>query len=94
MSIAAMHPSPAARRRPELLAALSETCVRLLIGLGLLIIFVPMLLTPYLSVFDEKLILFPPRGYTLSWYGAIWKISGARLRSRWNSPLPRSAAAF
>jgi len=30
-----------------------------------------MLLTLYLSVFNEKLILFPPRGYTLSWYGAI-----------------------
>jgi putative spermidine/putrescine transport system permease protein len=44
----------------------------LLIGLGVLIIFVPMALTLYLSVFDEKLILFPPRGYTLAWYGAIW----------------------
>jgi putative spermidine/putrescine transport system permease protein len=33
---------------------------------------VPLLLTLYLSLFDEKLILFPPRGYTLSWYSAIW----------------------
>jgi putative spermidine/putrescine transport system permease protein len=32
---------------------------------------VPLLLTVYLSVFDEKLIVFPPRGYTLSWYLAI-----------------------
>ena len=31
----------------------------------------PLLLTLYLSVFDEKLILFPPRGYTLDWYAAI-----------------------
>jgi len=45
--------------------------VRALIACGLLVIFVPLLLTLYLSVFDEKLILFPPRGYTLSWYAAI-----------------------
>jgi putative spermidine/putrescine transport system permease protein len=32
---------------------------------------VPLLLTLYLSLFDEKLILFPPRGYTFAWYGAI-----------------------
>ncbi|HTZ37143.1 MAG TPA: ABC transporter permease [Stellaceae bacterium] len=51
---------------------LARVAVRLVIGCGLLVIFVPMLLTLYLSVFDEKLILFPPRGYTLAWYGAIW----------------------
>lgn len=72
MSIAATHRPPVASGRPELSAALGAGCVWLLIGGGLLIIFVPMLLTLYLSVFDEKLILFPPRGYTLSWYGAIW----------------------
>ena len=38
---------------------------------GVVLIVVPLLLTIYLSVFDEKLILFPPRGYTLSWYRAI-----------------------
>jgi len=53
-------------------AVLARVAVRLVIGCGLLVIFVPMLLTLYLSVFDEKLILFPPRGYTLAWYGAIW----------------------
>ncbi|MGH7159785.1 MAG: ABC transporter permease [Acetobacteraceae bacterium] len=42
-----------------------------LIAAGLLFIFVPLALTLYLSVFDEKLILFPPRGYTLAWYPAI-----------------------
>ena len=72
MNIAATHRPPVASGRPELSAALGAGCVWLLIGGGLLIIFVPMLLTLYLSVFDEKLILFPPRGYTLSWYGAIW----------------------
>lgn len=72
MSIAAIRPSPAAGRRPELSAAFGASCVSLLVGVGVLIIFVPMALTLYLSIFNEKLILFPPRGYTLAWYGAIW----------------------
>jgi putative spermidine/putrescine transport system permease protein len=42
-----------------------------LIACGVTLIVVPLLLTLYLSVFNEKLILFPPRGYTLSWYPAI-----------------------
>ena len=72
MSIAAIRRSPAASHRPELSAMVGRGCLWLMIGAGLLIIFVPMLLTFYLSVFDEKLILFPPRGYTMAWYGAIW----------------------
>src|SRR5580704_1351364 len=59
------------RPSPNLSAILGRACVRALIGCGLLVIFVPMLLTLYLSVFNEKLILFPLRGYTLLWYGAI-----------------------
>jgi putative spermidine/putrescine transport system permease protein len=42
-----------------------------LIACGAVLIVVPLLLTLYLSLFDEKLILFPPRGYTLDWYPAI-----------------------
>jgi putative spermidine/putrescine transport system permease protein len=62
---------------PSILAAiLGRWCVWTLIGCGLLVIFVPLLLTVYLSVFNEKLILFPPRGYTLSWYGAIFPTFG------------------
>lgn len=45
--------------------------VQILIVCGALLIIVPLLLTLYLSVFNEKLILFPPHGYTLSWYPAI-----------------------
>jgi putative spermidine/putrescine transport system permease protein len=45
--------------------------MRALIACGALLIVVPLLLTLYLSVFDEKLILFPPHGYTLNWYPAI-----------------------
>jgi putative spermidine/putrescine transport system permease protein len=52
-------------------ATLGRIAVWALIACGLLIVFVPLLLTVYLSFFDEKLIVFPPRGYTLSWYAAI-----------------------
>ena len=55
----------------ELFARLGRLAIWLLISCGLLIIFVPLLLTLYLSVFDQKLIAFPPPGYTLSWYPAI-----------------------
>lgn len=51
--------------------AVERSAVRALIGCGTALIVVPLLLTLYLSVFDEKLILFPPRGYTLAWYPAI-----------------------
>jgi putative spermidine/putrescine transport system permease protein len=39
--------------------------------IGAVAIFLPLLLTFYLSVFDETLIAFPPRGYTFSWYTQI-----------------------
>jgi putative spermidine/putrescine transport system permease protein len=52
-------------------AWLERAGVALLLWIGIALIAVPLLLTLYLSVFNEKLILFPPRGYTLSWYAAI-----------------------
>ncbi len=52
-------------------AWLERAGVGLLLWIGIALIGVPLLLTLYLSVFDEKLILFPPRGYTLEWYAAI-----------------------
>src|ERR1700722_20149278 len=52
-------------------AWLERAGVGLLLWIGIALIAVPLLLTLYLSVFDEKLILFPPRGYTLEWYSAI-----------------------
>jgi putative spermidine/putrescine transport system permease protein len=57
--------------RVELSSVAGRLLVWVLIIAGLLVIFVPLLLTLYLSLFNEKLILFPPRGYTLSWYPAI-----------------------
>src|SRR5436305_1028680 len=71
MSSAAMHPPSMHGRRADLAGTLGRCCVWLLIAIGTAIIFVPLLLTLYLSLFDEKLILFPPRGYTLAWYAAI-----------------------
>ncbi|HUZ62126.1 MAG TPA: ABC transporter permease subunit [Acetobacteraceae bacterium] len=49
---------------------------------GVVMIFLPLVLTLYLSFFDEKLIIFPPRGYTLHWYlAAIPHFGGALITS-------------
>ncbi len=55
--------------------------VRLLLGTGLTVIFAPLLLTLYLSVFDETIIVFPPKGYTLAWYARILPEFGGALRT-------------
>ncbi|HME21043.1 MAG TPA: ABC transporter permease [Acetobacteraceae bacterium] len=63
---------PSMRGRSDGIARAAERAVMLaLIICGAILIVVPLLLTLYLSLFDEKLILFPPRGYTLAWYPAI-----------------------
>ncbi len=77
--------APAAARRGmgvptwQLAAAAERAGVWLLIAIGIAAIFVPLLLTIYLSFFNEKLILFPPHGYTVSWYGAILPNFGAAI---------------
>jgi putative spermidine/putrescine transport system permease protein len=63
----------------RLAAAAERAGVQALVFLGIALIFVPLLLTLFLSVFDEKLILFPPHGYTVSWYGAILPNFGAAI---------------
>lgn len=55
--------------------------VRGLLGAAVAIIFVPLVLTLYLSVFDETLIAFPPHAYTLRWYARILPEFGAALRT-------------
>jgi len=55
--------------------------LRALIGAGAAIIFLPLIFTVYLSVFDETIIVFPPRGYTLHWYADILGEFGAALRT-------------
>ena len=44
---------------------------RLLLLLACLVIFLPLVLTLYLSLFNEQMIVFPPRGYTFDWYGQV-----------------------
>jgi putative spermidine/putrescine transport system permease protein len=63
---------PSVRNRHDGMARTVERLVVLaLIVCGAILIVVPLLLTLYLSLFDEKLILFPPHSYTLDWYSAI-----------------------
>jgi putative spermidine/putrescine transport system permease protein len=61
----------------DVLARVEHAAVSLLVFLGVALIGVPLALTLYLSVFDEKLILFPPHAYTLSWYAEIPATFGA-----------------
>jgi putative spermidine/putrescine transport system permease protein len=53
--------------------------VNLLVLIGAASIGLPLLLTLYLSLFNEKLVTYPPRGYTLAWYPAIIPNFGAPL---------------
>jgi putative spermidine/putrescine transport system permease protein len=55
---------------------------------------VPLLITLYLSVFDEKLILFPPRGYTLAWYPAIIPNFGAAILTSFELALAAVAGSL
>lgn len=61
--------------------ALQRWLVAALTAAGLALIFVPLVLTLYLSVFDETLITFPPRGYTLHWYARIIPEFGGPLQT-------------
>ena len=58
---------------------LSRAVVRALVALGIAAVFLPLVLTLYLSVFDETIIVFPPRGYTLTWYARILDTFGGAL---------------
>lgn len=60
---------------------LQRWLVAALMAAGLALIFVPLVLTLYLSVFDETLITFPPRGYTLHWYARIIPEFGGPLQT-------------
>jgi len=43
----------------------------LLLLVGCTTILLPLVLTLYLSLFNEQMIVFPPHGYTFAWYGRI-----------------------
>lgn len=55
--------------------------VRLLLAAAISVVFVPLVLTFYLSVFDETLIVFPPHAYTTRWYARILPEFGGALRT-------------
>ncbi len=55
--------------------------VNALVTIAVAAIFVPLILTIYLSVFDETIIVFPPKGYTLAWYARILPEFGAPLQT-------------
>jgi putative spermidine/putrescine transport system permease protein len=61
---------------------IGRVTVRLLLVAGGAVIFLPLVLTLYLSLFNETIIVFPPRGYTLGWYG---RIAGAFGGALWTS---------
>ncbi len=66
------------RSYPE---AAGRWAVRLLLAVAAATIFVPLVLTFYLSVFDETLITFPPHAYTTRWYARILPEFGGALRT-------------
>ena len=60
---------------------LRRTCVGALIACGTSLIVVPLLVTLYVSIFREQIVIFPPRSYTLDWYGQILPQFGGAVRT-------------
>ena len=60
---------------------LGGRATNVLVAVGAAVVFVPLVLTLYLSVFDETLIVFPPHAYTLHWYARILPAFGGALRT-------------
>ena len=58
------------------------------------VIFLPLVLTVYLSVFDETLIVFPPKGYTFGWYAGIWAQFGGALRTSFITALAAATVSL
>lgn len=67
------------RRAERIGAWIARGAMGAAIGIGAALIFLPLLLTAYLSLFDERIVVFPPRGYTLHWYAAVWPNFGAAI---------------
>lgn len=60
---------------------LGRIATHVLVGAGVVAVVLPLALTLYLSTFDETLITFPPKGYTLHWFVGIIPTFGAALRT-------------
>lgn len=68
--------------------------VNALVGIAVAAIFLPLVLTIYLSVFDETLIVFPPKGYTLAWYPRILPQFGDALQTSAMTALAATALSL
>lgn len=78
----------------DLREGLGRIATHTLVVVGTVAVFVPLVLTLYLSVFDETLISFPPKGYTLSWYPRIVPAFGGALRTSLVTALIATAASL
>ncbi len=93
-------PSPALAMAPDRIVpragtdALWRGLVTALAVLAAVAIFLPLLLTLYLSVFDETIIVFPPHGYTLAWYAQILPQFGGALRTSLLAALAATACSL
>jgi putative spermidine/putrescine transport system permease protein len=79
---------------PSFQDAAQRQLVRLLVLCGVGVIFVPLILTVYLSVFDETIIVFPPQGYTWHWYARILPEFGGALRTSFLTALAAVAVSL
>ena len=59
--------------------AAAGLAVSIALWIGLLLIFLPLALTAYLSFFADRLIVFPPRGYTFAWYRHVLPTFGSSI---------------
>ena len=75
-------------------ASVPRVATNALVTLAGAVIFVPLVLTVYLSVFDETLIVFPPKGYTLAWYARILPEFGGALRTSGLTAIAASAISL
>lgn len=73
MSAAAAVPAAARRASgsPEVIDRVGRHLADALVAIGAVLVFLPIVLTLYLSVFDDTILVFPPSGYTLSWFGRV-----------------------
>ena len=70
---------PRLSRREALRQSVLAGAMNAAIVIGILLIFLPLVLTAYLSFFRDRLIVFPPSGYTLSWYAEVLPTFGGSI---------------
>lgn len=76
------------------LGILGRAVVGALIACGASLIVVPLLVTLYVSVFREQIVIFPPRSDTLDWYRQILPQFGGALRTSFVLALAATALSL